>query len=392
MLARVLLGVLIVVGCKGKGEDKAASPASGSGSGSAVAPPAAKPVAKAAGSGSGSAAAMPPEDPKARAAYRTGMRKGRKATDAKKWSEALEGFDAALVAKPGDARALGERGFARLLEGKDLGAASKDLDQAATGTKDAKLLSSIWFNRGLIQEKLGNELNATAAFVVANSLRPTAAAKAKIASKGECPVSVSHEIDLFEHKPIDGADWVALAKATGFDGADAITTKEAAFELFTGERTEPTLPGLFAPHDYTWEVPYYVIKTSAGLHAVPLGEAQGGRCPDTAEYSITSQDPAHVLISGIEGNGGYTFMCRKAGDEDGDRFECSDKEGAKEESAGTACFGGTPDHNDVVLDAKTGKVLLVLSQPNEKSGAATELQSGGVKISGHGCDRIEPLK
>ena len=394
MLARVLVGVLIVVGCKGKAEDraddKAASPAVGSGSSSAAAPPAAKPVAKAAGSGSGSAAAMPPEDPKARAAYRAGMQKGRKATDAKKWSEALAGFDAALVAKPGDPRALGERGFARLLDGKDLAAASKDLDQAARGTKDPKLLSSIWFNRGLIEEKRGNELNATAAFVVANALRPTAVAKAKIAGKAECPVIVSHdEHEVWEHKPIDGADWVALAKATGFDDVEKITSKEEAWEMLTLARTEPQLPATVMPGDSTWKVSYLVVKRGTGLHAVPLGMQQGGRCPGTIAYGVVASDATRILVSGTEEDGGYTFMCRKKGDEDGERFECKEKD--DEEDAGAACFGPGAERTDIVFDS-TGKTLLVVTQDDGPAAAEVTLVPGGVKISGHGCDRIEPLK
>ncbi len=383
MNARIVVGlVAVVVGCKGTSEKAAPPAAAGSGSGSAVvkapAPKAPTPAALA-------------EDPKARAAYRAGMRTGRKATDARQWSAAIAGFDQALAAKPGDARAFGERGFARLLDGTDLDGASRDLDRAAGGTKDTKLLSSIWFNRGLIDEKRGNEINATAAFVVANALRPTAAAKAKLAGKSTCPVSVGHEVDLMDHKPIEGADWIALAKATGFDDADAITTKEAAFELFNGERTEPTLPGLFSPHDFTWKVPYYIVKTGTGLRAIPLAEAQGGRCPGTAELEVVTQDATRVLISGTElGDGGYTFMCKKPGDDDGDVFECSNKEGAKEEDAGTACFGGTPERDDIVLDVKTGKVLLVLSQPEVEARAAVELAPGGVKLRNRGCDRIEP--
>ena len=380
MFARLLLGVLVVVGCKGKAEDKAAPPVPAVGSGSAVAP-VVKPVAK----------APPPEDPKARAAYRAGMRKGRKATDAKKWAEAIDGFNAALAAKPADARALGERGFARLLEGKDLAVASADLDQAAKGTKDPKLLSQIWFNRGLIEEKRGNELNATAAFVVANSLRPTAAAKAKIAGKAECPVIVTHdEREVYEHKPIDGADWVALAKATAFDDVDKITSKEEAWEFLTGERTEPKLPDVVMPGDSTWKVAYLVIKRGAGLHAVPLGMQQGGRCPGTISYGLVESDATRILVSGTEEDGGYTFMCRKKGDEDGDRFECTEKE--DEEDAGTACFGPGADRTDLVFDATTGKTLAELSQDDGPTAAKISLVPGGVKISGHGCDRIEPLK
>lgn len=374
------VAALLVVGCKGKAEEKkveAPPPAAGSG----------------AGSGSGSATTKkeapktPPEDPYARKAYRAGMAKGRKATDKKQWAEAIAGFDEALAAKKGDPRALGERGFAKLLEGKDLASASRDLDQAATGTKDPKLLSSIWFNRGLIEEKRGNEANAVAAFVIANTLRPTDAARKKIEGKSACPIVVSDTLEVPDAPAAAAADWLALAKALPGAELDTLKTKDDALVWLTGEKTEPKLPAIVVANDYAIKVPYLVLPGGPGLRAMPLGNAQGGRCPGTVGFDIAgASSDGRILVSGTEQfDGGYTFMCQGKGDE---LVECSDAPG--EVSAGTACFGGTPTRRDIVVDTKAAKVIKVYEQPDDKP-ATVALDSKGVKLAGRGCDRVDAL-
>jgi tetratricopeptide (TPR) repeat protein len=381
MLARVLLGVVCAVGCKGKAEDAAAPVPAGSGS--AIATPAA---GSGSGSGSGSAdAAVVPEDPKLRAAYRAGMRTGRKATDAKRWAEAIAGFDEALAAKPNDPRALGERGFAKLLEGKDLAAASRDLDLAAGGTKDPKLLSTIAFNRGLIEEKRGNSANAIAWFVLANTLRPTAAAAKKIAGN-TCPVRVAKELTL-DYKPIDGGDVVAIVNAMPAETETKVKTPEEAWERITEARTAPAFPAIVTASDGAERVTYVVWKYGTQHHALPIGVHQsGGRCPGGGSYEIVAKEGTRIHVRGAElYEGGYTYMCEGKDDE---LVECTDAAG--EVSAGTACLGGSGTLNDIVLDLATGKVLLALTQPEDKP-ATIALDPGGVKLSGRGCDRVQPL-
>ncbi|MBL9018622.1 MAG: hypothetical protein JNL83_30830 [Myxococcales bacterium] len=379
-----VVALALIVGCKGKASDpkgEPVAPGSGSGSGSAVA----------AGSGAGSGSANPkelPEDPYARKAYRAGMAKGRKATDKKQWADAIAGFDEALAAKKGDPRALGERGFARLLEGKDLAAATRDFDQAASSTKDKKLLSEIWFNRGLLEEKRGNSANAVAAFVIANTLRPTEAARKKLEGKTACPVTVSAVLDVPDAPPAAGADWLALAKAMpGAAEVDPLTTKEHAFKWLTGQPTEPKLPAIVSAGEYGVYAAYVVIGGTAGLRAIPLGEAMGGRCPGSVVFEVIgAASNGWILVSGTEQfDGGYTYMCER---KDGELYECT---GADDEvSAGTACFAGTPTRRTVLIDQTAGKVLKVYEQPDDKPVAIT-LDGRGIKLSGKGCDRIDPV-
>lgn len=400
MNRRVLVAALsFFAACKGKPAEEAAkaspTPAPAAVGSNATA------AGSSSGSGSGSGAAAPkagkrapkppaPEDPKARAAYRDGMRKGRKATDAKQWAEAIAGFDAALAAKKGDPRALGERGFARLLEGSDLAAASRDLDQAATGTKDPKLLSQIWFNRGLIEEKRGLRPNALAAFVIANGLRPTAAAQQMIAGGSPCPVSIERgpSKNVFDHPPVDAADWLALARALPHEDDATLATTEDAWELLTSERQDPGAPSVIYADDSAEKVAYLVVKTAAGLHATPLGARSGGRCPGTVGFRLGDTTGRYLVVAGEEQyDGGYTFMCESKTEQ---LVECTGA--ANEVSAGTACLGGSATHRDLVIDPATGAVVMSLSQPDGDKLVAVTLDPKGVKLAGAGCDRVEPVK
>ncbi|MBL0219327.1 MAG: hypothetical protein IPQ07_36345 [Myxococcales bacterium] len=134
----------------------------------------------------------------------------------------------------------------------------------------------IWFNRGLVEEKRGNAINATAAFTIANVLRPTAAAKAKLAGKTPCPIDVEHALVTGEAKVVEGADWIALVKALPFDEPSTATTKEDAWMLATGERTEPALPITISAGDST-EGLVPRAPRGAGLRDPPgLGRAVPG--------------------------------------------------------------------------------------------------------------------
>ena len=66
-------------------------------------------------------------------------------------------LDAALACRPDDAEALSERGLAWLLAG-ELSNANEDLALASRKTKSPALLGTIWYRRGLVDEKdLGDD-------------------------------------------------------------------------------------------------------------------------------------------------------------------------------------------------------------------------------------------
>src|SRR5512140_1108576 len=110
----------------------------------------AKPVTPAP-AGSGSVAENPPPKP-AGGDYDGHVKTGTTLEDQKKWSDALIEFEAALVAKPDDARALTEVGFTAYLAGK-LDRAKEASLAAVLAAKDDKLRGAALFNLGLAVEK-----------------------------------------------------------------------------------------------------------------------------------------------------------------------------------------------------------------------------------------------
>ncbi|HEY4175177.1 MAG TPA: hypothetical protein VGM90_00025 [Kofleriaceae bacterium] len=387
------LALCLLVACSGKSSSEKA----GSAAGSAAVPEVTKPAVKAgsgAGSGKAGSGSNAPVDPKAQTAYRAAMKKGREATAKKQWADAIAGFDAALKAKPGDSRATGERGFARLLEGTDLAAAEKDFDRAASSTKDQKILASIWFNRGLLEEKQGQADNALAAFATSNVLRPTPAAAKKLGGKAACPMMVDRDESKGQATQ-DFADWATLAEKLPHD-----SEYDWNAARWISDTTKDPMPTVFRLDD-GGETHAYLAwqpKGAKGVRVLPLYAASLGRCPGTAYYEVAESAGGRVHLHGVElYEGGYTFMCTggKAGADD--LHECADD--PNEEPSGTACFGGPPNLRDLIID-DTGKVVMQLEQAGEpdQTGneptskiAKVEMTADAVKISGLGCDRAEPI-
>jgi hypothetical protein len=114
--------------------------------------------------------------------YAKSMQAGRAATLSKRFDAAFEAFDDAVRAKPVDARARSERGYAYLLAGQ-ADRASADFYDAIALTKDRALLAQIWFNQGTA---LAKDADASRiAFVIAEGLG-SKAATAKLGSASRC--------------------------------------------------------------------------------------------------------------------------------------------------------------------------------------------------------------
>ena len=332
----------------------------------------------------------PTDEDKARSAkYHAAMTRGRKLTDAKKYDNAIKAFDEAIEAKKGDARAVSERGFARLLAG-DLRGASEDFDDAASASKDSRLLSQIWFNRGLVDEKRDQPDNARVDFYLANKMHPTDAAKRKLGdTKQVCPALVEHEYtNSWQAKTIDAADWLALAALMPLPPGDgfsdppktAVDTRKALGVV------EPKLPAIAVTgHAGSGRVAYVVAAHGKGLRAIPVGEDGGGRCPGTIDFSVEAVTGSIVHVSGSElYEGGMTEVCP-----DNKDMECT---GAPDEHYTEACFAGTPIVRDVVIDTESGK-LVVISRPQTASGGEVTVKAdpSGVHLSGLDCTATVPL-
>ncbi len=162
----IALAVIAVVACsKSKETSNAVAPGSGSATGSAPAPAA----------GSAAKAAPPAAD-----AYDTHMKSGEALEDQRKWSDALGEFEAALVAKPGDARALTEVGFTAYFADKLDRAKEASLAAVAAAKDDKKLRGAALFNLGLSVEKTMPHA-ASALYSESLKIRPNRAVRARLA-------------------------------------------------------------------------------------------------------------------------------------------------------------------------------------------------------------------
>ena len=118
--------------------------------------------------------------PAARAEYHLRLGAGRKLAKAQKWAEAIVALDAALVAIPGDDRALGELSWAAFSAGD-----YKRAREAATASVRAatapKVKGAALYNLGRAEEASGNLAAARAAYEDSIAVRPNKTVQQRLA-------------------------------------------------------------------------------------------------------------------------------------------------------------------------------------------------------------------
>lgn len=334
-------------------------------------------------------------DPTAERAYRASLDRGRRATAAKDYPAAIRAFDEAVAASPLDGRAYAERGYAKLLERRDLDGAGRDLERAVGLTRDPKLLAAIWFNRGLLAEARGDAASARDAFAVSSGLAPSAAAAAKLGGKPACAAHVDATPappEAVVRAPSFLALHAAMAKGRAWEGEVTPATEAEAKKELLAERAGASLPvvavsGIGGRGREAW----LVGRDGAGLVAVRVGQEIGGRCPGEVDFTIAAISGPTVHVHGVEVlEGGYTFVCIPA---KGDPRPCADadwKDDAVQRQS--ACLGGEVTERDVVVDLATGRALVTVDRPKSaKAPIAAQLKGSSLELRGGGCDRVVPL-
>lgn len=148
--------------------------------------------------------------------YTTAMAKGRAATKAARYDEAIAAFDRAVRARPVDARARAERGFAYLSQGAAERALA-DLDDASLLTQERSLLAQIYLNLAVASAKL-NLTEAERIALVLASRRGSAEARTRLAERSPCPALWRAQLgkagpiarnfrELVEPRPLVGCDY-----------------------------------------------------------------------------------------------------------------------------------------------------------------------------------------
>jgi hypothetical protein len=200
-------------------------------------------------------------------AYLEALKRGRKATVAKTYADAVAAFTEALSEKPGDTQALAERGYAELLDDQ-LAAAEKDLKEARASARARLLTSQIEYNLGLVAKKRGKVDFAEALFAHAKAIR--AGADAGPPPQQPCDVGVDYgpldtESSFGKGDPLtlEGcASWKAcfdrVAAVAAADG-DSLTVVDAG--AIGEDLARATLLGPQGESQGAW-----LIDTGPGVH------------------------------------------------------------------------------------------------------------------------------
>jgi tetratricopeptide (TPR) repeat protein len=172
LLAVVLTAAGVGVGCQRSRQAGKARPAPG--------PPASAPA-------SVPAASRPAElrtaTKQQRRAYRKGLFRGRALAGERRWGEAVTAFEAALVAIPGDPRALSELSWAAVQAGdyaKARGAAADSVRLA----RDPRVRAASLYNAGRAAEGLGDRTAALRAYALSLATRQSGVVAERLQALG----------------------------------------------------------------------------------------------------------------------------------------------------------------------------------------------------------------
>lgn len=338
------------------------------------------------------------------AAYAAEMQVGRTQTRAKAYSEAIAAFDRALVQQPNSPRALAERGYAKLLA-KDLEGARSDLEGARQRTQDPARLGPIWFNVGLVAEASGNPEGALRAFTLANELKPSKAAAARLAGKLVCTAEIERQ-----PKPGAGfASWKALYDHLRADTEEPPLTRDS--ELHEALCYDPK-----QDTDKLWDLCFYdAMSIGVNGHASLLV----GQAPD--EQLVLFEEIGYAGTGSCQGFGKLTvtpiggllharyveFGVDWAGvpiDPAVTKPEACAGEAEIAEGCELECIAVSATVDDYVVDLAGKQRLLrvrrttnkITSEDPQAVEAALPIDvtvtAEGVTLKGGGCDETVPLR
>lgn len=319
-------------------------------------------------------------------AYSESLKKGRAATLAKKYDEAIAAFDAALKALPGDARALSERGYAKLLAGK-LEDARKDLREAEASTKDPKLLGQIHYNHGLVAEKLGHAEEAKASFAKSNVLAPTKAA----ASKAGTSTCVA-DVEMQNTRAKLAKDFQAMFDALKTEAKDSTKVgsndeaKTGLFARIPKEAQDFVVAYQAGGEDGggAWEIHPY-LKTPDGLLFGVDTVSTYYDFPCGGDISVTTSESSGLkLVKVVHAAGMRVPVCEADG---GELTEC----GENDMPVSSACSTDDPTVTYVVFDASKKRIVATVGYTDDGKGPKVTIDGRKLHVDGAGCAVAQDL-
>ncbi len=344
-------------------------------------------AASAAGSGQREAPADEAKKPltaaerQALARYAAAVGAGRKATRDKRYDDAESAFDRALEQRNGDARALAERGYARLLANK-LDAAEQDLERALSAGVEPKLASQAFFNLGLVREKKGEDEPSRAAFAIADALSPSGAAKAKLAGRSACTA----DLRVDDEDALDFADdFTALAEA--IKPAEDLGSPKASVcvQTHTALGTPDMRNACDGPPP--WELYHHHLHFTEDVFYVVPAKGRAGLFSFSRRIGAWPAHCTNLPSHAAELAGGLLHVTSTF---DGS-MAAVDESAPPSEEWQIACVDVLGYEAHTFYDTATGKSRLRIHLPTGVPKPTISVAGSKVKLAGAGCDRVLDL-
>lgn len=328
--------------------------------------------------------------------YLKHLAEGRSATKAAKYEAAAAAFTEALWAKPDDAQAYAERGYAAYLA-KKLDDAERDLEQAAERAADRKLRAQIFFNLGLVRE--ARQEDATSAFALSNFLHATDAAKKKLVGKNACALEIERSPSAVEQKTY--GDWLAFhadVERDMFLDRKPATSDDAKRLLCERSGCQGAGPWVVTDHHRR---AFLVSESERGLSVATVATADAlGMCPLSVDAEIVHSSGDTIVVRAAGGSGYGVMLCESHDAS----HECSAEELEEIQK--------NPESHDwirgcrwsahtkyEVLDRATLTSTLTVTQYDDMNKGLKEseqirvsVDGSGIAVTGPGCSALLPLK
>jgi hypothetical protein len=317
---------------------------------------------------------------------------GREATRKKDAKGAIKAFDEAYAAKPGDARAQGERGYARFLA-KDNEGALKDLYAARVRAVSPDVEAQIWMNVGLVEDALHHDEAARYAYTRVQSMRPSSRAGMRLIGQSTCDARIERAV-----KPGKTyAGWLAAWR--GFEAQHVAAWREGAKpKVATDDDAQKAICGTSCTGGGPWIVQVGDPEVAAEYAFVAprdgnkllvfhhVGDALGGACPWTDEVTLDPGAPMHVRVKSRPRSLQYLKP-----DALGELHECE----SEVKACSKACIAETWSERDYYFDVDAGSQIFFLQVDGRPLGidpdrytrtVGVARKPDAIYVRGGGCD------
>ncbi|RYE84183.1 MAG: tetratricopeptide repeat protein, partial [Myxococcales bacterium] len=326
--------------------------------------------------------------------YIEALAQGRVKTRKKDFAGAVAAFDQALEASPHDARALAERGFARLQTG-DLDGAERDMHAALDRTPDRAVLSATTYNLALVADKRGNK-------ALGDELREAARGNRRPGSQGgTCDSIVRRGKQVEDPSELKTLQTLRQVRAELMSHA-AIFSETIEPPLPTtneeGELRKAMLGDGPGPWELTVGNARHLLFGQPGDYRLRLGV--DGRTFSRCGGPLSSRVDlgGHPVASSVYQDLTMVFMCTSE-KKSGELFACGSTDAPDEQPAGSACFSPwSYTIRATVYDRATGEARLSVRQERsvEKEGLPGDTvrvlpRADGAQLLGGGCNQLEPF-